>query len=58
MSVSPLLASEMSKGYDDHKHAIVKKISNVYLYSDCLLRPEVTFVEEFMIAGHNLEATV
>ena len=40
MSVSPLLASEMSKDYDDHKRAIVKKISNVYLYSDCLLGSE------------------
>ena len=50
MSVSPLRASEMSKGYDDQKRAIVKKISNVYLYSDCLLRPEVNFFEEFMIA--------
>lgn len=30
----------MSKGYDQHKRAIVKKISNVYLYSDCLLGSE------------------
>lgn len=30
----------MSKGYDEHKRTIVKKISNVHLYSDYLLGSE------------------
>ena len=46
MSVSPLRASEMSKGYDDQKRAIVKNISNVYL-SIVTVCSEVNIVEEF-----------
>ena len=64
MSVSPLLASEMRKGYDNRKRAIVTKISNVYLYSDCLLgsercrRIQKMAKQGSTLCGYNLEGTV